>query len=375
MGKERKKKKKKPSKSNKGKQNGEQNQLEGEEYTIEEQVTVDENTNGHNEAPKDVNQETIKNYSVEDFLQKIEDFMDTFNYELAQKFCERALEIDSNHLELLETAGAVFLETGETEKAKKCLEHAVELSPENGHTKYMYLGQILQGQEAVQAFTKGIDIMVKTLDSNQEGATSADSVNPTEISTAYCSLAEIYMTDECFDSEAESKCFQFCQKAIEYDSSNPDAYQVMANCLLSQEKVEEARSVLKKGLDLWLGKDEEVQQVPMPAYESRFTTAKLVLELGDFELAESVLQTLLDENDEDYQVWYLLGWMYHLSGQDNTSKKICLEKAQKIINKCEVTDEDIMKHIEELLSEASCDDQIMDDDDDAEDDDEDDMET
>ena len=44
--------------------------------------------------------------------------MDTFNYELAQKFCKRALEVDSNHLELLETAGAVFLETGEVEKAK-----------------------------------------------------------------------------------------------------------------------------------------------------------------------------------------------------------------------------------------------------------------
>lgn len=53
------------------------------------------------------------------FYFQIEDFMDTFNYELAQKFCERALEVDSNHLELLETAGAVFLETGETEKAKK----------------------------------------------------------------------------------------------------------------------------------------------------------------------------------------------------------------------------------------------------------------
>jgi hypothetical protein len=45
--------------------------------------------------------------------------MDTFNYELAQKFCERALELDADHLPLLETAGAIFLETGEADKAKK----------------------------------------------------------------------------------------------------------------------------------------------------------------------------------------------------------------------------------------------------------------
>lgn len=45
--------------------------MESEEYPIEEQATVDENSNGHSEAPKDVSQETVKNYSVEDFLQKV----------------------------------------------------------------------------------------------------------------------------------------------------------------------------------------------------------------------------------------------------------------------------------------------------------------
>lgn len=45
--------------------------------------------------------------------------METFNYELAEKFCERGLELDANHLPLLETAGAVFLETEAAEKAKK----------------------------------------------------------------------------------------------------------------------------------------------------------------------------------------------------------------------------------------------------------------
>ncbi|XP_031564050.1 probable assembly chaperone of rpl4 [Actinia tenebrosa] len=351
MGKERKKKKKKPTKTNKVSQN---TQEDKEQCCLDMQdgsAACSDNMKGST-GSQDINENgENKTYSVEDLLQKIEECMETFNYQLAQKFCERGLELDANHLLLLETAGAVFLETGEAEKAKKCFQHAIELCPDEGHAKYMYIGQILQGQEAVEAFTKGIELMISTMNSSSKGAAKSDTVSPNDVSTAYCSLAEIYMTDECFDTEAENKCFECCQKAVEYDPSNPDAYQTMANCLMSQEKIQDAQTMLKKGLDLWLGKDDDdTDQVPMPSYESRLTSAKLLLELEDFEVAGTVLQTLLEENDEDPQVWYLLGWMYHLSGQDNTSKKISLEKAKEISVKSGCEDEQFLQHIDELLS-------------------------
>ena len=44
--------------------------------------------------------------------------MNSFNFDLAVKFCDRALEIQPENVEVLETAGAVFVETGETDKAK-----------------------------------------------------------------------------------------------------------------------------------------------------------------------------------------------------------------------------------------------------------------
>ena len=51
-------------------------------------------------------------------LLQVDESLDNFNFELAVKFCERALDIEPDNVEVLETAGAVYLETGETIKAK-----------------------------------------------------------------------------------------------------------------------------------------------------------------------------------------------------------------------------------------------------------------
>ena len=64
-----------------------------------------------------------------------------------------------------------------------------------------------------------------------------------------------------FKDEAADKCTEYCRKAIECDPNNPEAYQLMASCLLSQQNMEEARDMLEKSLELWQGKDEELPQV------------------------------------------------------------------------------------------------------------------
>lgn len=37
----------------------------------------------------------------------------------------------------------------------------MEVNPDVGHSKYMYLGQLFEGAEAIQFFQKGIEMMVK----------------------------------------------------------------------------------------------------------------------------------------------------------------------------------------------------------------------
>lgn len=37
----------------------------------------------------------------------------------------------------------------------------MQVNPDTGHSKYMYLGQLFEGAEAIQFFQKGIELMVK----------------------------------------------------------------------------------------------------------------------------------------------------------------------------------------------------------------------
>lgn len=296
-------------------------------------------------------QKGMSNYSIADLTKQIDECLDNFNFELAVKFCERALDIEPDNVEVLEMAGAVYLETGETDKAKTCFETAVQLSPGQGYSKYMNLGQLLEGQEAVATYNKGIQLMVnQDAEQSQAAASINPCASPTEISTAYCSLAEIYLTDECFKDEAAVKCSECCQKAIEYDVTNPEAYQLMASCLLSQQNMDEARNMLDKSLELWQGKAEELPQAPPPPYESRITTSKLLIELESYESAGSVLEGLIEESDEVPEVWYLLGWMYHLTNQDSSSIRACLEKAEKLFTQFGCDDQPMLDHVTELLA-------------------------
>ena len=49
-------------------------------------------------------------YSIDQILDKATEFMDMYNYEMAQKFCQRALEIDNDNVRALETTATLLLE-------------------------------------------------------------------------------------------------------------------------------------------------------------------------------------------------------------------------------------------------------------------------
>ena len=50
-------------------------------------------------------------------MQKVDECIDSFQLELACKFCEKALQIEPNNVHVLDTLGPLLLEIGDTDKA------------------------------------------------------------------------------------------------------------------------------------------------------------------------------------------------------------------------------------------------------------------
>ncbi|XP_038078464.1 probable assembly chaperone of rpl4 [Patiria miniata] len=313
-------------------------------------------------------------YSVQQLLGQATDCMDTFNYELAQKFLQRALEMEPDNLRVLEVTGNLLVEVGELEKAKQCMGRAITLSPEAGHSKYLYMGQLFEGEEAVQYLVKGIELMKKEKekqDKQPEAAcadnnSSTDRVTDGDIARAYCSMAEIYLTDSCFAEDAEQKCKEYIDKAIDADSDSAEAYQILASYWLSKEDKEQAKKSIEKSLSLWLPKmkaleEEEVNMDgptldpinPCPLnYQNRIGTAKILMELEMNEQAEEILEGLLQEDDQVVQVWYMLGLMnVEKTGEEHKAPaRFFLNMAKKLYQKIKCDDEQVLMHTEELLT-------------------------
>ncbi|XP_063777540.1 uncharacterized protein LOC134927261 isoform X2 [Pseudophryne corroboree] len=245
---------------------------------------------------------TTEKYTVQQLLEKTEEYLDSCNLEMAQLFCQRALDMEPSNLEILDMMGNICMELGNAEKAEQVLLKAVELCPDEGHAKYMCLGQIHCKEEALKYFQKGLQIMIDAYQSQPQvsGAASCPDkmeVTTKDISTAFCSVAEIYLTDLCMEEEAGDKCKGAIEKALEYNPNSPEALQLMASYLFSMEQPQEGRVHLLKSLALWLPSMQKTkEQIPeqepsdlelvesvFPPYESRITTAKLLIEAEEFE--------------------------------------------------------------------------------------------
>ena len=66
------------------------------------------------------------------------------------------------------------------------------MQPSVGHNKYLQLAQLLEGKESLAMYESALSLIP-----------TADSVL---ISFIFCSMAEIYLTDLCFEDNAEVEC-------------------------------------------------------------------------------------------------------------------------------------------------------------------------
>lgn len=205
------------------------------------------------------------------------------------------------------------------------------------------------------------------------GSTSASSLGPQknerallvrQVSTAHCSVAELFMTDLCDEEEAEEACRANILKAIEVDPSNPEAFQHMASFLLVKQEVEEAKKYIAQSLEVWLpqykavregkaatGSFDPVEVCPL-SYATRLTTARILIEVEDHKSAVEVLEGLTEEDDDVVDVWYLMGWSHYLQGEEQReAAQYCLHRALQVHSATPCEDSQLVEHMQELMEE------------------------
>jgi hypothetical protein len=262
---------------------------------------------------------------------------------------------------------------------------------------YMYIGQLSTSERALESYRKGIECFQRALEHRQARKDASDSAASENMNivtvedrdakkdsddtnkqrqkalqqcqrqlvTAYCTMAELYLTDLCYEENAETECEAYVERALQLSGGKElqqqqhlapvDVLQLKASLRLSQQRGGEAVDLMLavaeqmatgcQALATLVGLrepavDGEAQSAAkeltelgavqdLPGFEFRCQTVKLLLECAGIppehqetseeeaqeagkrqqcaQAAIDVVGSLLAENDEVIEIWCLAG--------------------------------------------------------------------
>ena len=254
----------------------------------------------------------------------------------------------------------------------------------------MYIGQLSTDVDALKYYSTGIEYLKSLLGLQEQSAGTADpSITKHEtkrqLAVAYCAVAELYLTDLCFEENAESACESFLNQALALDDKCPDTLQALCSLRLSQSRGREAAPIILQifstmqvgcsALSSLVGLREddssntgatellELQEVQdLPGFEFRCQTAKLLLECAAalteedehqksqcVKAAIDVLGSLLAENDEVVEIWILVGDAFVMGEANDEQKELCCHYWERALHMLT----EVQKSLVEEQQEAS----------------------
>ena len=277
------------------------------------------------------------------------------HYEDAEKLFRMAIDMDPRNGDLLDALGQVILELGRPQDALEVFQRSAEVDPEGSFVKYLNLGQLSEGMDSITFYNKGCEILQRRIDTIARDLNSSSFQGNAEerleelrdqLASSLAAIAEVYMTDCCYEENAEQECERALQVALEAAPSNVEVHQTMASMRLSQCREEDAADLLKKALELM----EPLDDTKKPAIPFRLATAKLLMEVKHYEEACHLLDSLVEEDDQIGETWYLRGLAYSLCGQEDKCVEF-LAIAYEIMHDCE-EDADLCEDIREKYPQS-----------------------
>jgi hypothetical protein len=133
------------------------------------------------------------------------------------------------------------------------------------------------------------------------------------------------------------------------EHSSAGVLQTLANVRISQERIEDARTALKRSLDTWYhgpptqqDQDQSIEDDPTgaeaqaedesrkPPFATRISLSRLLMEVSLLDSAMSVLEGLAKEDDQSVETWYLGGWCQFLLSQGPETTSDAKHKHQEM---------------------------------------------
>ncbi|KAK4224598.1 hypothetical protein QBC38DRAFT_485112 [Podospora fimiseda] len=284
----------------------------------------------------------------------------------------------------LSLLGQISVELGDGESARQYFLTAVKvdqdgLLPEDlggGPEKFLWLAQLSEegGHDSVGWFERGatalrsqIQTLSESLDERpltRKEQEALISEKRRKLADTLCAVAEVYMTDLSWEADAETRCEALITEATLLAPELAETWQTVANVRISQSRTEEAQEALKRSMKLW--EHLEPEDPAVPAFPSRVSLVRLLIEVGMEEKAIDVADRLIDEDDLSVEVWYLGGYGKYMlgeklkeGGQESDvekwqgmwrSSRKWLTQCLRIFEAEEYEDEKLGEHAQELLA-------------------------
>jgi len=245
-------------------------------------------------------------HSAGAIVRKAEEFLASYEVEMAEKFYSRALEMEPTNTKIMDALAAIKMECGDVLGAKHLLHKSIAADPNGGYEKYFCFGQISNGAEAVESILRGLVVVENRIRSGKAGEEDLVSLRRVAAS-AYCNIVEIYMTDLCDEKDAEENCEKYVKMAIDLDKEGIEPLQSLASLRIVQRRLKDAVGAMQRVSER-LKRFQEAKGTdltPLASYEVREKTLQLFMETNMPEDTLSLAHIMLHENDEIVNVWYL----------------------------------------------------------------------
>ena len=247
-------------------------------------------------------------------------------------------------------------------------------------------GSIHYFDQACEVLRNEIEVLEEAVDemhtSDTDGEAQTKKVldeKKSKLADALCAMAEVYMTDLSWEPDAEKKCETWVTEAVVVcpDQFSAGVLQTLASVRISQERIDDARTALKRSLDIWhkdgtssssenvrdamvAGDGEADEDTSKPDFATRVSLCRLLMEVQLEQLAFSVLKGLVGEDDQSVECWYLGGWCEILIGQkphttsevklkSQRTARTWLENCLRLYRLLDYEDERLREHTTELV--------------------------